>query len=59
MWGVRNGISKKLYAGFVFSLIILSSVLLISPVYSQNIYQWTDENGVRHYSNTEAGVPEE
>lgn len=37
--------------------ILLMSLALAGPLYAGSVYFWTDENGVRHYSNT--GLPEE
>jgi len=37
----------------VLSLLYFSNIAL-----SKDIYKWVDENGVTHFSNTEAGVPE-
>ena len=35
--------------------ILLISVFVAGPLYAGSVYFWTDENGVRHYSNT--GIP--
>jgi len=37
--------------------ILLTALALAGPLYAGSVYHWTDENGVRHYSNT--GHPEE
>jgi len=37
--------------------ILLMSLFLAGPLYAGSVYFWTDENGVRHYSNT--GLPDE
>ena len=37
--------------------ILLMSMVLAGPLYAGSVYFWTDENGVRHYSNT--GLPDE
>lgn len=37
--------------------ILLMSLALAGPLYAGSVYFWTDENGVRHYSNT--GLPDE
>ena len=36
-------------------IILLSIIMFIwlqLPAFSDNVYQWTDENGVKHYSNS-------
>jgi len=37
------------------SVILLASVFVTGPLYAGSVYYWTDDNGVRHYSNT--GIP--
>ncbi|NIP38532.1 MAG: DUF4124 domain-containing protein [Candidatus Dadabacteria bacterium] len=58
MWGFYNRISIRSSLLTVFVLSLFTFPFLINPANSQNIYEWTDEKGVKHYSNTEAGVPE-
>lgn len=58
MWGYLNLITGH-YMRLVYILVVSIFVSFTSPLYSQNIYEWTDENGVKYYSNTEAGVPEQ
>jgi len=37
------------------SVILFASVFVTGPLYAGSVYYWTDDNGVRHYSNT--GIP--
>lgn len=41
---------------WIFAILLLFMVLA-GPLYAGSVYFWTDENGVRHYSNT--GLPDE
>ena len=38
------------------SVILFASVFVTGQLYAGSVYYWTDENGVRHYSNT--GIPD-
>ncbi len=58
MWGFFNLITGH-SMHLVYILVASILISFTSPVYSLDIYEWTDENGVKHYSNTEAGVPEQ
>ena len=58
MWGVRNIILLRSINFILIVLSVLTLLIFLDPVYSLDIYEWTDEKGVKHYSNTEAGVPE-
>lgn len=59
VWGFFYNSLFRIFTGNLFLLLPLALLLLANPVFAQNIYEWTDENGVKHYSNTEAGVPEQ
>jgi hypothetical protein len=37
-------------------VILFASVFVTGQLYAGSVYYWTDENGVRHYSNT--GIPD-
>lgn len=37
--------------------LLLVSLTFAGPLYAGSVYSWTDEDGVRHYSNT--GIPDE
>ena len=37
--------------------VLLLSMMVVSPLWAQSVYTWTDENGVRHFSNT--GLPQD
>ncbi|MCB2168455.1 MAG: DUF4124 domain-containing protein [Deltaproteobacteria bacterium] len=39
------------------SIILFASVLVTGQLYAGSVYYWTDDNGVRHYSNT--GIPDD
>jgi len=58
MWGVRNIILQRSINFILIILSVLTVLIFLDPVYSLDIYEWTDEKGVKHFSNTEAGVPE-
>jgi hypothetical protein len=41
--------------GSMLKIILVSTAMLIwlqVPAFSDNVYEWTDENGVKHYSNS-------
>ena len=39
------------------SVILFASVFVTGQLYAGSVYYWTDDNGVRHYSNT--GIPDD
>ena len=59
MWGVRNIILQRSINFILIILSVLTVLIFLDPAYSLDIYEWTDEKGVKHFSNTEAGVPEQ
>jgi hypothetical protein len=59
MWGVRNIILQRSINFILIILSVLTVLIFLDPAYSLDIYEWTDEKGVKHFSNTEARVPEQ
>ena len=43
---------------FIFSAIMALTGLFCTPQLNAEIYQWVDENGVKHYSNSPPGNAE-
>lgn len=58
MWGYSDNLFPKSISFVMLAISLFTFLFLIESSSSQNIYEWTDEKGVKHYSNTEAGVPE-
>lgn len=59
MWGYSDNLFPKSISFVMLAISLFTFLFLIGSSSSQNIYEWTDEKGVKHYSNTEAGVPEQ
>ena len=58
MWGYSDNLFSKSISFVMLAISLFTFLFLIESASSQDIYEWTDEKGVKHYSNTEAGVPE-
>ncbi len=48
----RSATAKSVYEVLLIKIFIILIVLLHSPSYA-DLYFWTDENGVKHFSNTQ------
>jgi len=58
MWEYSDNLFPKSISFVMLAISLFTFLFLIESASSQDIYEWTDEKGVKHYSNTEAGVPE-